>query len=124
LLDGSDLEVLRGRIESLLEQLGLADRRDYSIDELSGGELQRAAIARALLARPGLILADEPTGNLDSRTGDEVLSLLHKASREHNLTTILFTHNLRAVSFSDRVLSLRDGQITEDVLSSSHPHLE
>jgi putative ABC transport system ATP-binding protein len=115
LLDGLYLESLRGRIERLLERLDIADRRHQAIDELSGGEIQRAAIARALLAEPKLILADEPTGNLGSTSGDQVLSLLREVSKERGTTTILFTHDLRAVSFADRVISLRDGRIGEDL---------
>ena len=121
LLDGWRLRQVVPRVDALLERLNLSDRKEHPIDGLSGGEMQRIAIARALIAEPGLILADEPTGNLDSRMGAEILSLLHEISRERKVTAILMTHDRQATSYADRVLVLQDGGISEDTLPSSEP---
>jgi putative ABC transport system ATP-binding protein len=110
---------LDGRIPSdgetraldLLAQVGLADRADSYTDQLSGGEQQRIAIARALIRDPALILADEPTGNLDSETGQQVIRLLHDLCRQRHKTVIMVTHNPEAASMADRVFRLRDGRL-------------
>jgi putative ABC transport system ATP-binding protein len=115
LLEGRRLAELRGEIEALAAQLGIADRLRRHPASLSGGEMQRVAIARALLVRPALLLADEPTGNLDSRSGEEVLSLLRRSCDAQGVTTLLVTHELRACSYADRVVVLRDGRVTDDV---------
>ncbi|MFQ5514080.1 MAG: ABC transporter ATP-binding protein [Myxococcota bacterium] len=114
LLDGVRLKALRPRIDALLERLGLFERSTHAVDELSGGELQRAALARALLIEPKLILADEPTGNLDSSNAANVLRLLRDLTRELGVTTVLFTHDLSAVSYADRVLTLREGRMSPE----------
>ncbi len=97
-------------VMSLLEQVGLADRKDHKPHQLSGGQQQRVAIARALVARPKIVLADEPTGNLDSQSGQAVLDLLRRASREQGQTMVMVTHDHRAAASADRVVFLKDGQ--------------
>lgn len=96
---------------NLLEQVGLADRRDTFPDKLSGGEQQRVAIARALVHDPMLVLADEPTGNLDEETGQRVLKLLLDLTRRQNKTLIMATHSPEVVPFADRVFRVHDGQL-------------
>ncbi len=101
----------RTRALALLEQLGLRQRADHKPSELSGGEQQRVAIARALANQPRLILADEPTGNLDSKTGRELLSLLQRLIRDEGLTLLLVTHDMNVARYADRIVHLLDGRI-------------
>ncbi len=101
------------RVEPLLVRLGLGDRLRHRADQLSMGERQRVMIARALSAEPKLVLADEPTGNLDTRRGLEVLELLSEVCRERRAAVLLVTHDPQAVGVADRVLALRDGRIVE-----------
>ncbi len=101
------------RAGSLLQQVGLADRAGTYPDRLSGGEQQRVAIARALAAGPRIVLADEPTGNLDADTGDEVLSLLCDLTRDRGRTLIVATHSRRVAASADRVMRIEDGQLVE-----------
>jgi putative ABC transport system ATP-binding protein len=105
------------RALAMLERVGLKHRIDHRPDELSGGERQRVAIARALIFHPPLLLGDEPTGNLDSATGEEILCLLDELHREYNSTLLLVTHNDEAASYCDRILTLRDGRIIKTELS-------
>jgi putative ABC transport system ATP-binding protein len=109
LLDGTKAGK-RGR--QLLEEVGIGRRHDHLPGELSGGEMQRAAIARALIAKPRLLLADEPTGNLDSANGIEVLDLLEKEVRAHGTTLLMVTHDPDAANRADRIHHLADGHIT------------
>ena len=102
------------RARAMLERVGLKDRAHHSPDKLSGGERQRVAIARALVFRPPILLGDEPTGNLDSVTGQDILRLLDDLHREYNTTILLVTHNELAAAFCDRVLTLRDGQFVKE----------
>ncbi|MDQ1545115.1 MAG: putative transport system ATP-binding protein [Actinomycetota bacterium] len=104
----------RAWIFRLVQSLGLASRLRHRPHELSGGQQQRVAIARALATRPDLVLADEPTGNLDSRTGREVLSLLAAASSDYGQTIAMVTHDPIAASYADRILFLADGTLTAD----------
>jgi putative ABC transport system ATP-binding protein len=99
------------RSVAMLELVGLADRLEHLPDELSGGEQQRVAMARALVLRPPLILADEPTGNLDSRNGEEVLSLFKRLQSQFNTTVMMVTHDSRAATFCDRILQMQDGRM-------------
>ncbi len=101
------------RVEPLLRRLGLAERLEHRADQLSMGERQRVMIARALSTDPKLLLADEPTGNLDTRRGAEVLGLLTELCREAHTAVLLVTHDPQAARFADRVLALRDGRIVE-----------
>ena len=114
-LDGRRPTALeRARIDGLIESLGLGPRLRHRPHELSGGQQQRVAIARALATGPDLVFADEPTGNLDSRSGREVLALLQAASREHGQSIAMVTHDPIAASHADRVLHLGDGRLVAD----------
>ena len=91
--------------------MGLGDRLTHLPTQLSGGQLQRAAIARALVADPAVILADEPTGNLDSKTGEEVIALLSKLQHEQHVTIVTATHDVKMLAISDRIAWIRDGKL-------------
>ena len=100
-------------VEEILELLGLTDRRNHLPSQLSGGQQQRVAIGRALITKPKLILADEPTGNLDSKNSQDVIDLLTKASRHYQQTILMITHNNSLTSMVDRVLRVIDGVLTD-----------
>jgi putative ABC transport system ATP-binding protein len=102
-------------LEQLFEDVGLADRRKHRPSELSGGQQQRVAIARSLVTRPTVLFADEPTGNLDSTTGAEILNLLRASVDERGQTIVMVTHDPRASAIADRVLHLEDGRIVKEV---------
>ncbi|WP_035856261.1 ABC transporter ATP-binding protein [Cryptosporangium arvum] len=102
-------------LDRVIDLLGLADRMHHRPNQLSGGQQQRVAVARALITRPSVVFADEPTGNLDSRSGAEVLSLLRASVRELGQTVVMVTHDPRAASYSDRVVFLADGRIVDEV---------
>lgn len=104
-----------GNLDALLEQVGLTDRRTHKPTELSGGQQQRVAVARALITDPAVVFADEPTGNLDSHSSDEILALLRKASDERDQTTVMVTHDAHAASYADRVVFLADGAIVQEL---------
>lgn len=110
-IDGK-LEGARGRLASLAEQLGIESRLDHRPSQLSGGQRQRVALARALINEPYVILADEPTGNLDTHTGDEVLQLLRRGVDEQGWTVVMVTHDPTAAMVSDRIVFLTDGRIS------------
>jgi ABC-type lipoprotein export system ATPase subunit len=103
----------RDTAKALLDRVGLGDRLDHQPGELSGGEQQRVAIARALVNRPSIVLADEPTGNLDSRTGDEIVRLLLEIRKEQGMTLVVATHDSRLADLADRVVHLVDGRIAD-----------
>lgn len=102
----------RALLDHLSGLLGISDRLNHRPNELSGGEQQRVAIARALITRPSIVLADEPTGNLDTKNSDAVLQMLRTSSRELNQTVLMITHNPEAAQIADRILHMRDGAIT------------
>jgi putative ABC transport system ATP-binding protein len=110
LLGGGNADEVRGRAEGLLRRLGLDQRLDHFPEELSGGEMQRVAIARALITDPPIVLADEPTGNLDTATGVEILKILQEIGRER--TVVIVTHDERAAAYGTRLIRLRDGKLT------------
>jgi putative ABC transport system ATP-binding protein len=112
-LNGMDTRADMKRAEELLSTVGLADRKAAFPDRLSGGEQQRVAIARALVHDPQLVLADEPTGNLDEDTGRNVLALLERLTRQSGKSMLLVTHSLEAAAIADRMFALREGQLVE-----------
>lgn len=113
-LIGTKDSVAQQQAQTLLDEVGLADRADSYPDRLSGGEQQRVAVARALIHRPRLLLADEPTGNLDAETGRQVLNLFNRLARQNNMTTLMVTHSLEVAQLADRILTIRDGQLFEE----------
>ncbi|MHA2031161.1 MAG: ABC transporter ATP-binding protein [Candidatus Kariarchaeaceae archaeon] len=117
-LAGEELEEARSVAQKLLEKVQLGHRTTHIPDDLSGGEQQRVAIARALANNPKLILADEPTGNLDTKTGDSIIELFRSLVIEQNITIIMVTHDIQTAKKTDRILILRDGKLhlEEDVL--------
>jgi putative ABC transport system ATP-binding protein len=102
-------------LDELMRRVGLADRRKHRPAELSGGQQQRVALARALVSRPAVVFADEPTGNLDSKTGTEILELLEEAVGDYGQTLVMVTHDVRAATVADRIVYLADGRIVKDV---------
>jgi putative ABC transport system ATP-binding protein len=111
LLDGLREREAHSRARLLVDRVGMAARASHFPSELSGGEMQRAAVARALVVQPQLVLADEPTGNLDSQNGEQVMKLLNEVNRELGVTIILATHSNEAASYGRRTIYLRDGRI-------------
>jgi putative ABC transport system ATP-binding protein len=107
--------VVAERVSALMDQLSLHGLQGHGPEEISGGEQQRVALARALAAAPTLLLADEPTGNLDRQSGQEVMELLSRLCREQSQTTVLVTHNARVAVHADRVLVVADGRIVDEV---------
>ena len=105
----------RAWLDTLLSQMGLTERRHHRPAELSGGQQQRVAIARSLVTRPTILFADEPTGNLDSRTGGEILELMRSSTDAYGQTTVMVTHEARAAAIADRILFLADGQIVRQL---------
>ena len=118
LIDGQQMADHQERINHLLNMVGLADRRGHRPDQLSGGQQQRVAIARAFVTDPAIVLADEPTGNLDSKTGEEILNLLRRSCDEFGQTIVMVTHDARAASYADRVVFLMDGRIMANIQAS------
>jgi putative ABC transport system ATP-binding protein len=113
LLGGVGRREAQARVLPWLERLGLGERLEYTPEQLSGGERQRVAIARALAGEPKLILADEPTGNLDSKRSGEIIELLHRVARERGVCVVLVTHDTDAASIADRRYTLRDGRLLD-----------
>jgi putative ABC transport system ATP-binding protein len=110
-------------LEGLLDRVGLTDRRHHRPSELSGGQQQRVAIARALVSQPTVVFADEPTGNLDSKTGAEILELLRSSAEELGQTMVMVTHDAQAATIADRVMFLADGRIVEELRRSPAPEI-
>ena len=113
LLGGRSRAELRSRAVELLDMVGLSHRVDHRPREMSGGEMQRVALARALILEAPVLLADEPTGNVDSGAGEEILELLQRASRELSRTIVMVTHDPRAAGYADRTIRLKDGLVVE-----------
>ncbi|TVQ21959.1 MAG: ABC transporter ATP-binding protein [Spirochaetaceae bacterium] len=118
LLDGGSMRANRRRLDEILDTVELAHRRRHRPSELSGGQQQRVAIARALIGEPDLILADEPTGNLDSTTTTEVMELLAHINRDHAKTVIMVTHSLECAAYGSRKITVRDGTIDDTILTA------
>jgi putative ABC transport system ATP-binding protein len=115
LIDGKSPKKYQERLDHLLDLIGLKERRRHKPEQLSGGEQQRVALARALVTEPAILLADEPTGNLDTKTGTLIMDLLRRSCDELGQTIIVVTHDPRAASFADRVVFLRDGEIVRNM---------
>jgi len=110
LIDGKRIKDYREKIDQLLALVGLTERRRHKPGQLSGGEQQRVAIARALVTDPAIVLADEPTGNIDSQMGEEIMKLLRKSCDEYGQTIVMVTHDPSVSAYADRVVFLRDGK--------------
>lgn len=115
LIDGQRIDKHKEKIANLLDMVGLADRADHKPDQMSGGQQQRVAIARAFVNDPEIVLADEPTGNLDSKTGTAILELLRRSAEALGQTIVMVTHDPRAASYADRVVFLKDGRIVQNL---------
>lgn len=112
-LDGRVVD--QNELDKLIDLLELSDRKEHLPNELSGGQQQRTSIGRALITRPSIILADEPTGNLDSGSSSEVVSLLKKSNKEYKQTIVMITHNMEIAKCADRIIELEDGKIVREV---------
>ena len=123
IIDGQNLRKYQARIDTLLALVGLTDRRHHKPDQLSGGEQQRVAIARALVTEPAIVLADEPTGNLDSKTGTAIMELLRRSRDELGQTVVIVTHDPRAAAYADRAVFLKDGLIVADIMCDGSDEL-
>jgi ABC-type lipoprotein export system ATPase subunit len=109
----------KARAASLLEEVGLKDRMHHRPDQLSGGEKQRVAIARSLINRPSLVLGDEPTGEVDSETSQQIVALMRRMNREHGVTFILVTHDTDVAAQTDRIIRLKDGKVLSDTRANA-----
>jgi len=119
-LDGKEPDM--DHFNEVIKSLGIEGKLSYYPDELSGGERQRVAIARALISKPAIVLADEPTGNLDEKTGNEVLKLIKESARKFNQTIVLVTHDLEIAAAADRIITIANGRISSIVDSSDFQH--
>ena len=114
-LELDNTKVSKQELDSLIQLLGLTDRKKHLPNELSGGQQQRTSIGRALITHPAIILADEPTGNLDSKSSEEIVALLRKSNKEYKQTIIMITHNLEIAKCADRIIQIEDGKIVKEV---------
>lgn len=112
-LDNKNID--KQRLDELIKVLGLEERRTHLPNELSGGQQQRTSIGRAMITNPAIILADEPTGNLDSKASDEIVTLLKKSNKDYKQTIIMITHNLEIAKVADKIIKIEDGKIVEEV---------
>ena len=112
-LDNRDVN--QNKLDELIKVLGLENRRNHLPNELSGGQQQRTSIGRAMITNPAIILADEPTGNLDSKSSDEIVDLLKKSNRDYKQTIIMITHNMEIAKIADRIVKIEDGKIVKEV---------
>ena len=112
-LDNRDVN--QNKLDELIKVLGLENRRTHLPNELSGGQQQRTSIGRAMITNPAIILADEPTGNLDSKSSDEIVELLKKSNRDYKQTIIMITHNMEIAKIADRIIKIEDGKIVKEV---------
>ncbi len=120
LIDGRNVDQYRSKIDELLKLVDLTDRRHHKPDQLSGGQQQRVAIARAFVTDPDIVLADEPTGNLDSKSGKAILELLRHSCDELGHTIVMVTHDAYAASYADRVVFLKDGRVVRNLTRAGH----
>lgn len=114
-LDLDNRKVNEKHLKELLELLGLENRKTHLPNQLSGGQQQRTSIGRALITNPTIVLADEPTGNLDSKSSDEIVALLKKSNKEYKQTIIMITHNIEIAKCADRIIKIEDGKIVKEV---------
>ena len=103
------------RLNDLIKLLGLESRKTHLPNELSGGQQQRTSIGRAMITNPAIILADEPTGNLDSKSSDEIVELLKRSNRDYKQTIVMITHNMEIAKIADRIIKIEDGKIVKDI---------
>lgn len=108
-------EINKQKLDELIKVLGLESRRKHLPNELSGGQQQRTSIARAMITNPAIILADEPTGNLDSKASDEIVALLKKSNKDYKQTIVMITHNMEIAKCADRIIKIEDGKIVKEV---------
>lgn len=113
-LELDDRKVDKFELNEIIKLLGLERRRNHLPNELSGGQQQRTSIGRAIITKPAIILADEPTGNLDSKASEEVVTLLQKMNKDYKQTIIMITHNLEIASYADRIITIEDGKIVKE----------
>lgn len=113
-LDLDNRKVDSNELNDLIKLLGLEKRKKHLPNELSGGQQQRTSIGRALITRPSIILADEPTGNLDSKSSDEIVELLRKSNKDYKQTIVMITHNMEIAKFADRIIEIEDGKIVRE----------
>lgn len=108
-------EINKQKLDELIKVLGLESRRKHLPNELSGGQQQRTSIGRAMITNPAIILADEPTGNLDSKASDEIVALLKKSNKDYKQTIVMITHNMEIAKCADRIIKIEDGKIVKEV---------
>lgn len=113
-LELDNRKVDKFELNEIIKLLGLERRRNHLPNELSGGQQQRTSIGRAIITKPAIILADEPTGNLDSKASEEVVTLLQKMNKDYKQTIIMITHNLEIASYADRIITIEDGKIVKE----------